>query len=62
MTVPPIPRDAALARIQAAGLTLAEARQMPDDALLRLPSIGRRTLAFIRASDQPSAPDGQSDS
>jgi hypothetical protein len=45
----PISKDAAIARIHAAGLTIADAIAMSDDALLRLPSIGRRTLRFIRA-------------
>lgn len=45
----PISKDAAIARIHAAGLTIAEAIALDDATLLRFPSIGRRTLRFIRA-------------
>ena len=44
----PISKDSALARIAAAGLTLAQAKNMKDNELLRFTSIGRRTLRFIR--------------
>lgn len=45
----PISKDAALARIHAAGLTILEAMAMSDSDLLRHGTIGRRTLRFIRA-------------
>lgn len=47
----PITEAAALMRIAASGITLAQARGMSDDTLLRFPLIGRRTLRFIREQD-----------
>lgn len=44
----PISKEAALKRIATAEITLAEAFDMTDAQLLRLPTIGRRTLHFIR--------------
>ena len=44
----PISREAALARIAAAGITVEQAVKMSDNELLRFPSIGRRTLYYIR--------------
>ena len=45
----PIYKDAAIRRIHTAKLKLTKAVNMSDDELLRLPSIGRRTLRFIRS-------------
>ena len=44
----PISKTSAIARIRNSGLTLAQAINMTDKDLLRLPLIGRRTLRFIR--------------
>jgi hypothetical protein len=44
----PISREAALSRIAAAGLTVEQAVKLSDNELLRFPSIGRRTLYYIR--------------
>jgi hypothetical protein len=44
-----MPTGPALRRIYAAGLTLREAVTMSDGALLRHPTIGRKTLRFIQA-------------
>jgi hypothetical protein len=44
----PISKTSAIARIHNSGLTLAQAINMTDNDLLRLPLIGRRTLRFIR--------------
>lgn len=44
----PITKDTAIKRIQAAGLTLQQAVNMKDAELLRKPTIGRRTLKWIR--------------
>jgi hypothetical protein len=43
-----ISKTSAIARIRNSGLTLAQAINMTDNDLLRLPLIGRRTLRFIR--------------
>lgn len=45
-----------LARIDAAGLTLAQAFVLDDNTLLRKPSIGRKTLRFIRSYQGPHLP------
>lgn len=45
----PISKTSAIARIHRCGLTLAQAVNMSDSELLRLPFIGRRTLRFIRS-------------
>jgi len=44
----PISAEAALARISAANLNLFACWEMSDDDLLQHPTIGRRTLAYIR--------------
>jgi hypothetical protein len=44
----PLSKDSAIKRIHAAGLTLADTVNMRDAELLRLPTIGRRTLRYIR--------------
>lgn len=51
MPTKPITYGAATRRIHAAGLNLTNARAMPDNDLLRFPTITRRTLAFIRANE-----------
>ena len=38
----------AFARLRFHGLTLADALNMTDSELLRLPNVGRRTVAFVR--------------
>ena len=45
-----------LARVEAAGLTLARAYALPDDALLARATIGRKTLRFIRTYQGPRLP------
>lgn len=49
MILRPIPDHRAIRRLTDAGLDLAQAYDMPDSALLSFPSIGRRTLAWVRA-------------
>lgn len=46
--VNPISDASALKRLGDAGLTLEQAWNLSDDVLLRYPSIGRRTLAWVR--------------
>ncbi len=43
-----ISKEAAIKRIREAGLTIAKAVNMPDNELLKHPSIGRKTLRWIR--------------
>lgn len=43
-----MPKDAAIRRVHAAGLTLAEAINATDKQLLAFPSIGRKTLRWVR--------------
>lgn len=45
----PISPAAALARLRQAEITFEETMDMSDAQLLRLPTIGRRTLAFLRS-------------
>ena len=45
----PISKESAISRIRESGLTLAEAINLTDIELLKLPYIGRRTLRFIRS-------------
>ena len=44
-----ISQESAISRIRKSGLTLAEAMNMEDLELLKLPYIGRSTLRFIRS-------------
>jgi hypothetical protein len=44
----PISKDSAIRRIKDAGLTIAQAMSLSDHDLLRRPTIGRKTLRWIR--------------
>lgn len=53
----PISASAAMGRLTASGVTLTWATRASDNELLSLPTVGRRTLAWVRANPMLLAPE-----